>query len=67
MSGMERRKIACSVTFHVVAVTCVVWSLYVLIERTTVEVQVWRRYNARYQEVRTGLHVIYCSFITFTL
>ncbi|CAL4088676.1 unnamed protein product, partial [Meganyctiphanes norvegica] len=39
MSGMERRKIACSVTFHVVAVTCVVWSLYVLIERTTVEVQ----------------------------
>ncbi|XP_063886029.1 E3 ubiquitin-protein ligase MARCHF8-like isoform X9 [Scylla paramamosain] len=39
MSGMERRKIACSVTFHVVAITCVVWSLYVLIERTTEEVQ----------------------------
>lgn len=41
MSGMERRKIACSVTFHVVAITCVVWSLYVLIERTTEEVQVY--------------------------
>lgn len=40
MSGMERRKIACSVTFHIVAITCVVWSLYVLIERTTEEVQV---------------------------
>ncbi|KAK7083677.1 Zinc ion binding [Halocaridina rubra] len=39
MSGMERRKIACSVTFHVIAITCVVWSLYVLIERTTEEVQ----------------------------
>lgn len=39
MSGMERRKIACSVTFHVVAITCVIWSLYVLIERTTEEVQ----------------------------
>ncbi|XP_068235318.1 uncharacterized protein [Palaemon carinicauda] len=39
MSGMERRKITCSVTFHVVALTCVVWSLYVLIERTTEEVQ----------------------------
>ncbi|XP_064097483.1 E3 ubiquitin-protein ligase MARCHF8-like, partial [Macrobrachium nipponense] len=39
MSGMERRKIACSVTFHVVALTCVVWALYILIERTTEEVQ----------------------------
>ncbi|XP_042215239.1 uncharacterized protein LOC121861508 isoform X2 [Homarus americanus] len=39
MSGMERRKIACSVTFHVIAITCVVWSLYVLIQRTTEEVQ----------------------------
>ncbi|XP_069955048.1 E3 ubiquitin-protein ligase MARCHF8 isoform X3 [Cherax quadricarinatus] len=39
MSGMERRKIACSVTFHIIAITCVVWSLYVLIERTTEEVQ----------------------------
>ncbi|XP_064097478.1 E3 ubiquitin-protein ligase MARCHF8-like [Macrobrachium nipponense] len=43
MSGMERRKIACSVTFHVVALTCVVWALYILIERTTEEVQVGPR------------------------
>lgn len=39
MSTVERRKITCSVTFHVVAITCVVWSLYVLIDRTTEEVE----------------------------
>ncbi|GAV08109.1 hypothetical protein RvY_17850 [Ramazzottius varieornatus] len=38
MSPVERRKILCSVTFHVVAITCVVWSLYVLIDRTTEEI-----------------------------
>ena len=38
MGSSERRKLLCSVTFHVVALTCVVWSLYVLIERTTEEV-----------------------------
>uniref|UniRef100_A0A096LXV0 Membrane-associated ring finger (C3HC4) 8 n=1 Tax=Poecilia formosa TaxID=48698 RepID=A0A096LXV0_POEFO len=34
MTASERRKIMCSVTFHVIAITCVVWSLYVLIDRT---------------------------------
>ncbi|XP_049793509.1 E3 ubiquitin-protein ligase MARCHF8 isoform X1 [Schistocerca nitens] len=38
MSGVERRKLLCSVTFHAVALTCVVWSLYVLIDRTAEEV-----------------------------
>jgi len=38
MTKVERRKIFCSVTFHVVAITCVVWSLYVLIDRTTEEI-----------------------------
>ena len=33
MTALERRKLFCSVTFHVVAITCVVWSLYVLIDR----------------------------------
>jgi len=37
MSTSERRKIMCSVVFHLVAITCVVWSLYVLIERTAEE------------------------------
>ena len=38
MSPVERRKILCSVTFHMIAITCVIWSLYVLIERTTEEI-----------------------------
>ncbi|XP_072352243.1 E3 ubiquitin-protein ligase MARCHF1-like isoform X2 [Scyliorhinus torazame] len=39
MSTSERRKIICSVTFHIVAITCVVWSLYVLIDRTAEEIK----------------------------
>jgi len=39
MSAVERRKITCSVTFHVIAITCVIWSLYVLIDRTTEEIR----------------------------
>lgn len=39
MSGMERRKLCCSITFHMIAITCVIWSLYVLIDRTTEEIQ----------------------------
>nr|XP_002733112.1 PREDICTED: E3 ubiquitin-protein ligase MARCH8-like [Saccoglossus kowalevskii] len=39
MSSSERRKIMCSVSFHMIAITCVVWSLYVLIDRTTEEIR----------------------------
>ena len=39
MTTSERRKIFCSVTFHVIAVTCVVWSVYVLIDRTAEEIK----------------------------
>ncbi|XP_026134679.1 E3 ubiquitin-protein ligase MARCH8-like isoform X1 [Carassius auratus] len=39
MTASERRKILCSVTFHVIAITCVVWSLYVLIDRTAEEIK----------------------------
>ena len=39
MTSMEKRKMCCSLTFHMVAVTCVVWSLYVLIDRTTEEIR----------------------------
>lgn len=39
MSPIEQRKVLCSITFHVVAITCVVWSLYVLIERTAEEMR----------------------------
>ncbi|XP_047207153.1 E3 ubiquitin-protein ligase MARCH8 isoform X3 [Girardinichthys multiradiatus] len=43
MTASERRKIMCSVTFHVIAITCVVWSLYVLIDRTAEEIKNARR------------------------
>lgn len=39
MTSSERRKIVCSVTFHIIAITCVVWSLYVLIDRTAEEIK----------------------------
>ena len=39
MTALERRKLFCSVTFHIVAITCVVWSLYVLIDRTVEEIR----------------------------
>ncbi|XP_066136222.1 E3 ubiquitin-protein ligase MARCHF1 isoform X1 [Saccopteryx bilineata] len=39
MTTSERRKIFCSVTFHIIAITCVVWSLYVLIDRTAEEIK----------------------------
>lgn len=39
MTRSERRKILCSVSFHVIAITCVVWSLWVLIERTADEIE----------------------------
>lgn len=37
MNNIEKRKILCSVTFHLIALTCVVWSLYVLIDKTAEE------------------------------
>lgn len=43
MTASERRKIMCSVTFHVIAITCVVWSLYVLIDRTADEIKQGQR------------------------
>ncbi|XP_041075752.1 E3 ubiquitin-protein ligase MARCHF1-like isoform X2 [Polyodon spathula] len=39
MTSSEKRKILCSVTFHIIAISCVVWSLYVLIDRTAEEIK----------------------------
>ena len=39
MTALERRKLVCSVTFHIISITCVVWSLYVLIDRTADEIR----------------------------
>ncbi|XP_034146909.1 E3 ubiquitin-protein ligase MARCHF1 isoform X2 [Esox lucius] len=42
MSTNERRKILCSVMFHLVSIGCVLWSLYVLINRTLHEINLGR-------------------------
>lgn len=39
MSGVEKRRLFCAILFHFVAAVCVVWSLFVLIDRAAEEVQ----------------------------
>lgn len=39
MSSVERRRLLCAILFHFVAAMCVVWSLFVLIDRAAEEVQ----------------------------
>lgn len=39
MGNIERRRILCLVTFHIIAIVCVIWSLYVLIDRTAQEIR----------------------------
>ncbi|XP_061889444.1 E3 ubiquitin-protein ligase MARCHF4-like isoform X2 [Entelurus aequoreus] len=39
MSKSERRKIFCSVLFHLVAIMCMLWSVYILVRRTTEEIK----------------------------
>ncbi|XP_029950571.1 E3 ubiquitin-protein ligase MARCH7-like isoform X2 [Salarias fasciatus] len=39
MSKSERRKIFCSVLFHLIAIVCMLWSVYILIQRTTEEIR----------------------------
>lgn len=39
MSSVERRRLFCAILFHFVAAMCVVWSLFVLIDRAAEEVQ----------------------------
>lgn len=39
MSGVERRRLCCAVLFHCVAALCVMWSLFVLIDRAAEEIQ----------------------------
>ena len=33
MTTMERRRLVCSLSFHVIAISCVIWSLYVLTQK----------------------------------
>lgn len=39
MTKIERRKIFCSVFFHLIALVCMLWSVYVLARRTAEEIR----------------------------
>nr|CAH7768505.1 unnamed protein product [Callosobruchus chinensis] len=39
MSSVERRRLLCAILFHFVAAVCVIWSLFVLIDRAAEEVR----------------------------
>ncbi|KAM7009113.1 uncharacterized protein marchf1 isoform 2-T2 [Tautogolabrus adspersus] len=39
MTKSERRKISCSVLFHLIAIACMLWSIYILIKRTAEEIR----------------------------
>ncbi|XP_023021997.2 uncharacterized protein [Leptinotarsa decemlineata] len=39
MSSVERRRLLCAILFHFVAAVCVIWSLFVLIDRAAEEVK----------------------------
>ena len=45
MSTGERRKIFCSVVFHLIAVICVLWSVQVLVKRTMDEISLGKGYG----------------------
>nr|XP_020447421.1 E3 ubiquitin-protein ligase MARCH8-like isoform X4 [Monopterus albus] len=39
MSKSERRKVFCSVLFHLIAIVCMLWSVYILVKRTAEEIR----------------------------
>ncbi|XP_023655124.2 uncharacterized protein marchf1 [Paramormyrops kingsleyae] len=62
MSTRERRQIFCSVSFHIIAVICVVWSLYVLIDRTAEEIKQGRENGVLEWPFWTKLIVVAIGF-----
>lgn len=46
MSKSERRKIFCSVLFHLIAIVCMLWSVFILVKRTTEEIRLGK--NGQY-------------------
>uniref|UniRef100_A0A672GIH4 Membrane-associated ring finger (C3HC4) 1 n=1 Tax=Salarias fasciatus TaxID=181472 RepID=A0A672GIH4_SALFA len=58
MSKSERRKIFCSVLFHLIAIVCMLWSVYILIQRTTEEIRLgkneWVSSNNRNTTLNNG-------------
>ena len=66
MNGMERRKLCCSISFHMVAITCVVWSLYVLIDRSYSHSCLCTWIKNMWQRIRIRiLSTVYYQLLTF--
>ena len=55
MTKGERRKIFCSVLFHLIAIVCMLWSVYVLVKRTTEEIRLGK--NGEYEPPRSLCHI----------
>uniref|UniRef100_A0A3Q2FPH3 Membrane-associated ring finger (C3HC4) 1 n=1 Tax=Cyprinodon variegatus TaxID=28743 RepID=A0A3Q2FPH3_CYPVA len=47
MSKSEKRKIFCSVLFHLIAIVCMLWSVYILVRRTTDEIRLGKNDELR--------------------
>ncbi|XP_032419789.1 uncharacterized protein marchf1 isoform X2 [Xiphophorus hellerii] len=47
MTKSERRKIFCSVLFHLIAIVCMLWSVYILVKRTTDEIRLGKNDELR--------------------
>lgn len=54
MSKSERRKIFCSVLFHLIAIVCMLWSVYILVKRTTEEIKLGK--NGQYSPLLSHSH-----------
>jgi hypothetical protein len=66
MNVVERRKVMCSVAFNLIAVTCVLWALYVLIEKTRDEIRAGklRMLNLVLKRKEIGIFIIEWPFWT---
>ncbi|XP_034745299.1 uncharacterized protein march1 isoform X2 [Etheostoma cragini] len=70
MSKGERRKIFCSVLFHLIAIVCMLWSVYVLVNRTMEEIrlgkndELWRFSLLKYYKYYTPNGVLEWPFWT---
>lgn len=65
MSSVERRRLLCAILFHFVAAICVVWSLFVLIDRAAEEVQKGligkSSFHCLYEQIVSCLEDFHCS------
>lgn len=57
MTKGERRKIFCSVFFHLLAIVCMLWSVYVLAKRTAEEIRLGKNGQYSHAPPHTPHHI----------